>query len=217
MNNDDQSCSSSPEAPYPGDCEFTRELRNKAMARQNQQSPRGGYVWKNCLPRAARVKLLLLDVDGVLTDGSLLYGKNDDELKRFNVRDGFGLRLLQEIGIEVGIITARQSAAVSRRAAELSLSRLYQGARKKIEVLEEIVAESGFGLDEIAYIGDDWLDLKVLGRVGFAVTVADGAAEVKEIAHYVTRNCGGQGAVREVCDLILEAKGKYRQLLEKYL
>lgn len=198
---------------YPGDCEFTQALLQQSALREAER----GSTWHSCLPRAKAIKLLLLDVDGVLTDGSLIYIGEAEEIKTFHVRDGFGLRLLQEIGVEIGLITARKSAAVSRRAAELSLTRVYQGARRKIEVYNTIIAEMNLKAEEVAYMGDDWLDLAVLSRAGFSATVANAAGEVKQLAHYVAKKNGGQGAVREVCDLIIEAKGKHEELLKRYL
>ncbi len=175
-----------------------------------------GYVWRSCLPKAKEVKLLLLDVDGVLTDSSIVYGSAETELKTFSTKDGFGIRILQEAGVEVGIITARKSEAVARRAKDLKLAHVYQGMPNKIEAFEKIIAELNIEPQHIAYMGDDWLDLPLLIRVGFAATVADGVPEVKEVAHYVTKQPGGRGAVRELCELIIEAKDKHEELLQKY-
>lgn len=176
-----------------------------------------GYVWQNCLPKAKEVKLLLLDVDGVLTDGSISYTDEGSEIKTFNVRDGFGMNLLRKAGVEIGLITARSSNALKRRVQDLKLTHVYQGKRKKVEVFEQIIDELGLAPQQVAYMGDDWLDLALLKRVGFSATVADGDAEVKDVVDYVSRRPGGRGAVREVCELIIDAKGCYGELLEQYL
>jgi len=201
------------EPRYPGDCEFVAALLDKARA---AASPRG-YGWKNCLDRARAVRLLLLDVDGVLTDGSLLYTDDGRELKVFNSRDGFGISLLHRAGIATGIITARQGGAVAARAAQLGITHLVQGIRDKRTAYYDILAQTHLDAAQVAYVGDDWLDLPILARVGLAVAVADAVEEVRGVAHYVTRQPGGRGAVREVCDLILEAQGMREKLLARYL
>jgi 3-deoxy-D-manno-octulosonate 8-phosphate phosphatase (KDO 8-P phosphatase) len=160
--------------------------------------------------------LLLLDVDGVLTDGTIVYLPDGVETKAFNTKDGLGIRLLQEAGVEVGIITARSSEVVQRRADNLGITKLYQGADAKREVYEKIIAELGLDPVQVAYMGDDWLDLPVMTKVGLAATVADAMPEVVETAHYVASRPGGYGAVREVCDLIIESKGKRDELLARY-
>ena len=200
---------------YPSDCEITQGLLKRAMDRY--QEDERGYVWRACFDKARPVTLLLLDVDGVLTDGTITYTNTGEEIKSFNTRDGLGIRLLQEAGVEVGLITARSSEAVTRRAKDLSLSLVFQGARKKREIFEQIIAERQLVKEQIAYMGDDWLDLPLLTRVGFSATVADGVHEVRQVVDYITRQSGGRGAVREVCDLIIEAKGKTKGLLEPYL
>jgi len=204
-----------PGGQYPSDCEVAEGLRQRAMSR-NEQDERG-YAWRNCLPLAKEIRLLLLDVDGVLTDGSIVYGNSGTEIKAFNIKDGFGIRLLREAGVEVGIITARRSEAVERRAQDLKLAHLYQGVGNKIEAFSEILAAQMLIPQQVAYMGDDWLDLPLLSRVGLAVTVADAVAEVKAVAHYVTRQAGGRGAVRELCELIIEAKEQREELLGRYL
>jgi 3-deoxy-D-manno-octulosonate 8-phosphate phosphatase (KDO 8-P phosphatase) len=200
---------------YPSDCEVIQGLLEKA---RNRQSPEErGYVWRSCLPKAKSVKLFLLDVDGVLTDGTITYTHEGKEIKSFNTRDGLGIRLLQEGGVEVGLITARESEAVTRRAEDLGLKHVFQKTRNKLEIFEKLTNELSLQNSEVGYMGDDWLDLPLLVRVGFAATVADAVPEVREAAHYVTKRGGGKGAVREVCDLILDAKGIHASLLEKYL
>ena len=162
------------------------------------------------------IKLLLLDVDGVLTDGNLLYTGTREEGKSFNTQDGFGIRLLHEAGVETGIITARKSEVVARRAVELRMRYSFQGAPNKNEAFKEILKRSGLKPFEIAYMGDDWLDLVLLQQVGLAITPANGVKEVQEVAHFITERTGGAGAVRDACDLILDAKKQTKILLQKY-
>ncbi len=171
---------------------------------------------EQALTRAKDIKLLLLDVDGVLTDGTLVYTGSNEESKSFHTQDGFGIRLLQQVGIEVGVITARRSEPVKRRAEELKMSYIYQGIPDKITAFNEIVKSSGLKPFEIAYMGDDWLDLTILQRVGLAVAPANGVQEVKEIAHYITVLPGGHGAVRDCCNFILQAQNLLTDLLHKY-
>ncbi|MDA3969904.1 MAG: HAD-IIIA family hydrolase [Desulfobulbaceae bacterium] len=211
----DDSCVSGGKGDYPGDCEFTQSLLKRAAART--ENALRGYAWKNCFDRAREIKLLLLDVDGVLTDGTITYTDEGVELKSFNVKDGFGLNLLRQAGVEVGIITARSSKALIRRCQDLKIDHLHQGKRHKVEVYKSMLADLHLEPHQVAYVGDDWLDLPMFGQVGFAVTVADGMEELKEVAHYTTKSSGGRGAVREVCDLIIDAKGKYESLLAGYL
>jgi len=200
---------------YPSDCEITAGLRERAS--QRTAPGQRSYSWRANLERAKAIKLLLLDVDGVMTDGSLIYTPDGHEIKAFSSRDGLGLRLVQKAGLQVGLITARTSEVVQRRADNLGISLVYQGIGKKLEVFQRILAEQGLQPAQVAYVGDDWLDLPLLTRVGLAVAVADGAAEVREVAHYVTELPGGRGAVREVCDLLIEALGVRESLLAEYL
>ncbi len=171
---------------------------------------------KRALTKAKDIRLLLLDVDGVLTNGSLLYTGGTEESKAFNTQDGFGLRLLQEAGIDIGIITARESAVVARRANELKMRFIYQGYRNKNEAFKDILKVSGLRPFEVAYMGDDWLDLVLLQQVGLAITPANGVREVQDVAHFITPRMGGEGAVRDACNLILEAKNLKEELLQKY-
>src|SRR5436190_2240930 len=156
-----------------------------------------------CLP----IELLLVDVDGVLTDGSIIYGDQGAELKAFFVRDGTGLKLWTGLGKQAGIITGRRSAVVERRAAELGLSIVVQGAGDKLEALATVLAEQRLGPEQVCYVGDDLPDVPVLAHCGLAVAVADACQEARATAHYVTRALGGRGAVREVIELILRAQG----------
>lgn len=165
---------------------------------------------------AEKIKLLLLDVDGVLTNGQIIYDGAGNELKMFDVRDGHGLKLLQRAGIAVGIITGRSSAVVERRAAELGIEIVYQGALNKLEPYREIVASTGLDEEQIAYVGDDLVDLPVLARVGFSATVADADPEVINRVDYVASRSGGRGAVREICELLLKAGGHWQEVTARY-
>lgn len=166
--------------------------------------------------RARRIKLLLMDCDGVLTDGRFELLENGDEQKTFHARDGQGISLLHWAGLKTGIISGRTSSAVERRAQDLGMSYVRQYARDKIKVLDEIMAEAGVSIDECAYIGDDLADIPVMLRVELAVAVADAVVETKQAAHYVTELRGGHGAVREVTDLILKAQGRWNELMKRF-
>jgi 3-deoxy-D-manno-octulosonate 8-phosphate phosphatase (KDO 8-P phosphatase) len=167
--------------------------------------------------RAQRIRLLVLDVDGVLTDGSIIYTDSGEEIKCFHVRDGHGLRMLQQAGVELALITGRQSAAVTHRAQNLRLTHVFQGVRDKAAVLKALQASLGVSPLETAVVGDDLVDLAMMRQAGLAVAVADAALEVKERAHLVTSAPGGLGAVRELCELVLKAKGLWEGLLQRYL
>jgi 3-deoxy-D-manno-octulosonate 8-phosphate phosphatase (KDO 8-P phosphatase) len=158
------------------------------------------------LERARRIRLLVLDVDGVLTDGRLYLSPTGEELKVFHVRDGSGLVAVQRAGITVAIISGRDSAAVSRRAAELGIRHVRQGVVDKGAELDRLLSELGVEPGETACVGDDTPDLPMLRRVGLAVGVADAHPALLEAAHWITRAPGGRGAVREVCDLLLSAR-----------
>ena len=177
----------------------------------------GAGVSPAALERAAQVKLMIFDVDGVLTDGGLYYGDQGEMFKRFNVLDGAGIKLLQKFGVETAIITARQSEIVNQRAAGLGITHVHQGAHDKRVVFEQLAARLGLTTAQCGFIGDDLIDLPILIRVGFAASVANCHPEVRQRVHYVTRHGGGHGAVREVCDLILHAQGHYEAALSSYL
>jgi len=168
------------------------------------------------MERAARVKVMIFDVDGVLTDGSLTYGPDGEVTKTFNVLDGLGIQLLNKTGVQTAIISARQSPIVIRRAADLGISHVYQGIHDKRIGFAKLLEATGVTAEECGYIGDDVIDLPLLMRVGFAVAVPSGHPEVQHRAHYVTKNGGGRGAVREVCDLVMRAQGNYEQALAPY-
>lgn len=215
MNNSDACGGGGPELPYPGDCQFTEFLRERAFARHGGKT--GPLSRQACLNRAAPIKLLLLDVDGVLTDGSITYTHGGDEIKTFHCRDGFGMTLLQKAGVTIGLITARQSEAVTRRAHDLKLTHVFQGTRHKLQVFNTLISELQLTPQEVAFMGDDWLDLPVLTQVGLAATVADGMPELRPLVHFVAPHAGGNGAVRDLCDLIIEAKGLRQDLLAEYM
>jgi 3-deoxy-D-manno-octulosonate 8-phosphate phosphatase (KDO 8-P phosphatase) len=166
--------------------------------------------------RLTTIQLLLLDVDGVMTDGGIIYDGNGLETKIFNVKDGHGIKMLQRAGIEVGIITGRSSAVVNVRAQELGIELVYQGALRKLESYEDIKLKTGLTDSQIAYIGDDVIDVPVMRRVGFAAAPQDALAEAKRAAHYIASCNGGRGAVREVCDLILKGRGVWDEVAARY-
>jgi len=162
------------------------------------------------------IKLLLLDVDGVLTDGRIVYDANGLELKCFNVKDGHGIKMLQRHGIQVGIITGRTSVVVDIRARELGITILYQGSLKKLESYDDVKLRTGLGDDQIAYMGDDIIDVPVMRRVGFSAAPPDALPEVLAVADFVSASAGGKGAVREVCDLILKGIGAWEEIAARY-
>jgi 3-deoxy-D-manno-octulosonate 8-phosphate phosphatase (KDO 8-P phosphatase) len=166
--------------------------------------------------RAAAIKVLILDVDGVLTDGSLTYGPDGEATKTFNVLDGLGIELLQKTGVAVAIISARKSPVVVRRAADLKIMHVYQGTHDKRIAFADLLQVTGASAEECGYIGDDVIDLPLLRKVGFAVTVPSGHPEIQHRAHYVTKANGGRGAVREVCDMVMRAQGNYDAALAPY-
>lgn len=166
--------------------------------------------------KLADIRLLLLDVDGVMTDGGIIYDGNGLETKVFNVKDGHGIKMLQRYGIEVGIITGRTSAVVTNRAKELGITLVYQGALKKLESYTDVKEKTGFSDNQIAYVGDDVIDVPVMRRVVFAAAPVDALPEARAAAHYITSAAGGRGAVREVCDLILKGRGLWDDVAARY-
>lgn len=165
--------------------------------------------------RLRRVRLFLCDVDGILTDASVFMGPGI-ELKRFNIRDGLGLRLLQQAGIKVGWISRRPSPATTTRAEDLKIDFLVQTKGGKVVAAEDILRQTGLNWSQVAYLGDDVVDLGMLKRAGFAVAVPDGTAEARRAAHYVTRLTGGNGAVREVVEMILKAQRRWASIVEAH-
>ncbi len=167
--------------------------------------------------RASRIKLLLLDVDGVLTDGRLYFSNQGDEFKTFSTLDGHGIKMLQKSGVKVGIITGRNSNLVAKRASDLGINILIQGREDKWDALQEILHQQPVALDEIAFMGDDWPDLTVMCRVGLALTPANGHSSVVERSHWQSQARGGEGAVREACDMLMKAQNTFDAILKLYL
>lgn len=167
--------------------------------------------------RAKQVRLMVFDVDGVLTDGRLRYGSDGEVIKTFNVLDGHGIKLLQQSGVKTSIISARQSTIVARRAADLGIGTVLQGIHDKRTAFETLLADTGLTAQDCGFMGDDVIDLPVMTRVIFAASVPNGHVEVRTRAHYVAQASGGRGAVREVCDFILRAQDNYEAALAPYL
>jgi 3-deoxy-D-manno-octulosonate 8-phosphate phosphatase (KDO 8-P phosphatase) len=166
--------------------------------------------------RILPVRLMIFDVDGVLTDGRIIYHDDGSEIKAFDVQDGHGIKLLQRGGIEVALITGRSCQAVEHRAHGLGIKRVYQGVREKLEAYKEILEETGLKHEGIGFMGDDLIDIPLLRRVGFAVTVSNAVSHVIPYAHYVTRARGGHGACREVCELLLQVQGLWDEVTGRY-
>ncbi|ACM20630.1 3-deoxy-D-manno-octulosonate-8-phosphate phosphatase [Geotalea daltonii FRC-32] len=166
--------------------------------------------------RLKNIRLLLLDVDGVMTDGRIIFDSNGIESKFFNVKDGHGIKMVQRAGIEVGIISGRESQVVVNRAAELAIGIVYQKCLDKLTPYLKILEATGLDHSQVAFVGDDVIDIPVMRRAGFAAAPADAVAEVIPHAHFVTRNRGGWGAVREVCDLLLKEQGVWGEITDRY-
>lgn len=172
---------------------------------------------KEILAKAAQIKLLICDVDGVLSDGKVYFSNQGDEIKNFNIKDGLGIKLLQKSGIAVAIITGRQSEIVAHRAKELGIQHVYQGHTDKIAAFSEIIQSLNLKPEQVAHIGDDLPDLALMQRAGLGICVADAYSFVQQHADWVTANKGGEGAVRDVADLLLVAQQKLNNLLNGYL
>lgn len=171
---------------------------------------------RDVLERAARVKLALFDVDGVLTDGRVILGA-EDEYKAFDIKDGHGLRMLARHGVAVGIVTGRSSRAVERRAAELEIAHVYQDCQEKLPVYRRLITELRLTPEQTAYLGDDLMDLPIMLQAGLAVAVNDAHPLVQQHAHWIAPSNGGRGAARELAELILHAQGKYDDEIRRYL
>ncbi|MEM7291957.1 MAG: HAD family hydrolase [Pseudomonadota bacterium] len=169
------------------------------------------------ITKLKRVRAVIFDVDGVLTNGGLIVGPKGEEYKRFNSRDGHGLRMLQNSGVTIAVITGRTSNVVAHRCAELGIEHLYQGCRDKRPAFESLTQTLGFSAAEFAYMGDDVIDLPVMRKVGVAMCVADGHTFVKQHSHWVSNFDGGSGAVRDACELIMRAHGTLNDILNSYL
>jgi len=172
---------------------------------------------RSVIRKAKRIKLVLLDVDGVMTNGSIIYDRAGKEIKVFNVRDGVAIRWLQAAGIEVAILSGRQSLALEKRAKELGIGRVIQSRTIKLPAFEKLLKDSRLTPEQIAYIGDDIYDISVLKRAGLSACPADAVSEVKKVVDYVCGRQGGKGAIRELAELILKAQGKWGKIIANYL
>lgn len=166
--------------------------------------------------RCQPIELILADVDGVLTDGSVIFDNQGIEIKRFHIRDGLGIKLWQRAGYSFGIVTARSSHIVKLRAAELGIELVRQGFEDKQPVVQQILDDLHLDPEQACYVGDDLPDLPVMQQIGLAIAVSDAAPEVRVAAHYITRRAGGAGAVREAIEVILKAKGRWQDLIRRY-
>jgi 3-deoxy-D-manno-octulosonate 8-phosphate phosphatase (KDO 8-P phosphatase) len=171
----------------------------------------------DALERARRIKLMLFDVDGTLTDGNLWYGASGEEIKAFHSFDGHGLKMLAQSGVRVGLLTGRSSPAVAARAAELGIEHVLQGVEKKRETYEALLRKLGLSQDQAGYMGDDLVDIPVLRRCGFACAVPEAPEEVRKHVHYVAASPAGEGAAREVCEFIMRAQDTFAGILQEYL
>lgn len=169
------------------------------------------------IEKAKKLKLLILDVDGVLTDGKLFFDNDGNEYKSFHARDGHGIKLLRQTGVEVAVISGRKSNSVALRMKNLGIEYVYQGHEDKRAAFYDLLAKIGITPEEAAHVGDDLLDLPIMVRVGLAIAVNDANFAVIEHAHWCTSALGGNGAVREVCDFIMKAQGNYNDVLSSYL
>lgn len=166
---------------------------------------------------AKKLKLLILDVDGVLTDGRLYFDNDGTEYKCFHARDGHGIKLLKQTGVEVAVISGRKSNSVALRMKSLGIDHVYQGRENKVAAFAELLTKTNLKPEQCAHVGDDLLDLPIMTKVGLPIAVQDANFAVKDYAHWCTTLPGGQGAVREVCDLIMHAQGSFAEVLESYL
>jgi len=172
---------------------------------------------KDILDKAKKIRLVVFDVDGVLTDGSLFLGDDGQEYKAFNSLDGHGMKMLQRTGVEIGIITGRTSKVVSMRMDSLNVQHVYQGQLEKLPAYQTLKKDLGLEDDQIAYVGDDVVDLPIMRQVGLAIAVQDAHHLVRQHAHWQTPSGGGRGAAREVCELVMEAQGNLERSFQGYL
>ena len=211
MNDDVKHCAS--DGSHPSDCDILQGYRRRANEKKRAPSDEELVL----LAKAEPIRLLLLDVDGVLTDGRLYYSDEGVESKAFNTKDGLGIRLVQRAEVKTGIITARQSRLVAKRAEELGMDHIRQGTQNKLEEFKSILDDTGLKPYQVCYMGDDLIDLGLLTRVGLAACPADAVQGVKEVCHFISCHPGGGGAVRETCDLIVQAKGLHEKLAQQFL
>lgn len=174
-------------------------------------------VHTSILEKVRRIKIMIFDIDGVFTDGGIFYTFKGELFKRFNILDGHGIKLLHKYGVKTAIITARQSSMVLKRAKDLNITYVFHHKYNKLIAFERLLLQTKFMITTIGYIGDDIVDLPILCRVGFSVSVANGHDAIKTRVDYITKAIGGQGAVREVCDLLLYAQGNYEAAISHYL
>lgn len=186
-----------------------RERRNKPELTKQMQ--------KKTAPKLEEIRLLAMDVDGVLTDGRITINADGSESKGFNVLDGHGIRMWHRAGLETALISSRSAAATTYRAEQLEIKYTLQDCHEKLPAFEQLLRQTGVSASQVAYIGDDLVDLPIMVRVGFAVAVANAVPELKQQADYVTLRQGGSGAVREVVEYILKATGRWQELLQRYL
>jgi 3-deoxy-D-manno-octulosonate 8-phosphate phosphatase (KDO 8-P phosphatase) len=172
---------------------------------------------KDILEKASRIRLVVFDVDGVLTDGSLYIGDDGQEYKAFHSRDGHGIKMLLHQGVEIAVITGRTSQVVEHRMKNLGISHVYQGKLEKLPAFQELIQKLGVSEEQTAYVGDDVVDLPVMRRVGLAIAVQDAHPLVRQHSHWQTPNPGGRGAARDVCELIMEARGVLDDEMSRYL
>lgn len=167
--------------------------------------------------RAKKIRMVIFDVDGVLTDGSLFIGDDRQEYKAFNSKDGHGMKMLIRSGVDIGIITGRTSKVVEHRVADLGIKHVYQGCHDKLPVYEKLIDKLNLSHEEIAFVGDDVVDLPIMLKTGLAITVNDGHPLVKTHSHWSTPSTGGRGAAREICEMIMHAQNNYESEMQKYL
>ncbi|MGC8492520.1 MAG: KdsC family phosphatase [Syntrophobacteraceae bacterium] len=167
--------------------------------------------------RLIPLRMMIFDCDGVLTDGKVIYTDAGSEIKEFDVQDGHGIKMLQRAGIEVALISGRACQAVEHRAKDLGITRLYQGFKVKTEPYKQLLTDAGLTESQTGFMGDDLIDIPIMRRAGFSVAVPNGVPHIFPYAHYITRAKGGQGAAREVCEMILQARGLWEKAMERYL
>ena len=174
------------------------------------------FLDERLIAKIRQIRLVVLDVDGVMTDGRIIMDHEGRETKNFNVKDGHGMKVLMRYGVDVILVTGRKSTVVEHRARDLGIGEIHQGVHNKLEIAEAILRNRSMNYDHMAFVGDDIVDIPVLKRAGFSVAVADAVPDVKKCVDFVTINKGGRGAVREVCELILKAKGEWADVAKRY-